>query len=281
VVGKLDYKIVGLAILFLLGWMGYSPLASRSTVEWSDNFDDEVLDGWTFFGYRDDGTGNWSVRVEEDHFSAEGGVLTVLDDDVNVARYNSTTSVGTWSFDMYIPDDDTGSIDVVFMSDGGRPGYDNPGGTGTVFSGNWVALEAYVEVGSFIFWYAEEGDASAFTYWDIEYHGWHYFNISRTSDGIFRLWHNGTLRALPVSNDVTSSDFLEVWCWNATGWAVDNIVVTDDPVTTITTPPPTTTTPPPTTNTTTTPPVDWLPIGIVGVSAVVIVVVLVIFLKRR
>ncbi|MHA2004770.1 MAG: rhodanese-like domain-containing protein [Candidatus Thorarchaeota archaeon] len=35
--GKLDYKIVGLAVLFLLCWMGYSPEVSTSAVVWSDD----------------------------------------------------------------------------------------------------------------------------------------------------------------------------------------------------------------------------------------------------
>ncbi|MHA2057877.1 MAG: hypothetical protein ACW979_09640 [Candidatus Thorarchaeota archaeon] len=43
---KLDYKIVGLAIIFLLCWMGYSPIACRSTVVWSDDFNEvTMMDG--------------------------------------------------------------------------------------------------------------------------------------------------------------------------------------------------------------------------------------------
>ena len=44
---RLDYKIVGLAILFLLCWMGCSPLACRGTQVWSDDFNDGNYDGWT------------------------------------------------------------------------------------------------------------------------------------------------------------------------------------------------------------------------------------------
>jgi hypothetical protein len=234
---------------------------TTAAVIWEDDFDD--LDGWTFFGYEDDGTGNWSVLVEgiEGNFSAEGGMLNVLDDGVRIAKHNSPANVGTWSFDMYIPETDSGCIDVVFMSDGGRPGFDNPGGSGAVFSGNWVALEAYVDADYFIFWYAEEGDVSVFTNWRIEHYGWHHFEISRTSDGYFTLWLNGTQKSLPATNDVTSSVYLELWCWNATGWAVDNIVVEAE-------------TPPP-------PPPDIVPYVIVGGVAAVVIVLAVVILRRR
>ena len=46
-VGKQDYRIVGFAILFLLCWMGFSPLACRSAMVWSDDFNDGDYDGWT------------------------------------------------------------------------------------------------------------------------------------------------------------------------------------------------------------------------------------------
>ncbi|MFX1416824.1 MAG: hypothetical protein ACFFC0_08425, partial [Promethearchaeota archaeon] len=44
---RLDYKVVGLAIVFLLCWMGFSPLACRGAVVWSDDFNDRDFEGWT------------------------------------------------------------------------------------------------------------------------------------------------------------------------------------------------------------------------------------------
>ena len=83
---------------------------------WSDDFHDPNLPGWTFFGHEND-----TSHVEiGGNFSAASGMLTVLDDDFNVARQNSSTNVGTWSFDMFVPDDDDGHgfIGVDFMSNG-------------------------------------------------------------------------------------------------------------------------------------------------------------------
>ena len=56
---NLDYKIVGLAILFLLCWMGYSPLACRGAVVWSDDFNDGNYDGWTICDNSTLNDGNW------------------------------------------------------------------------------------------------------------------------------------------------------------------------------------------------------------------------------
>lgn len=46
-VGKHDYKIVGLVILFLICWMGYYPQTCRGSVVWSDNFEDGDFVDWT------------------------------------------------------------------------------------------------------------------------------------------------------------------------------------------------------------------------------------------
>jgi hypothetical protein len=262
---KLMNLIAG-CIMFVLCISTFTTTSNAAEV-WSDDFE-TGLDGWTFKGYEDDGTGSF-IALTEGNFSDEGGNMTVLDSKVNVARHNSTTNVGTWSFDMYVPDD-IGAIDVVFMSDGGRPGFDNPGGSGTVFSGNWVAIEAFEDW--FGLWQAREGDTEILSFWEIEYYGWHHFDISRTSDSYFRVVQNGTQKASHVNDDVTSSEYLEVWFGNATGWAVDNIVVDD-------TPPPT---PTPTTTPTPTPsPLPWELIVMGGGVAAVVIVVAIVFLRRR
>ncbi|MHA2407868.1 MAG: hypothetical protein ACXACA_05815, partial [Candidatus Ranarchaeia archaeon] len=84
---------------------------------WSDDFE-TGLDGWTIFGLDDFDT----PEKIEGNFSAASGMLTVLDDDINFARHESTTNVGTWSFDMFVPDvvpgDGWGGINVEFMGNG-------------------------------------------------------------------------------------------------------------------------------------------------------------------
>ena len=59
--------------------------------------------------------------------------------------------------------------------------------------------------------------------------GWHHIEISRTSEGTFRVWLNGTLETEFAYNDVTVSTYLEFYCFCATGAAIDNLVVDDKP----------------------------------------------------
>ena len=255
--------LAGFAMLILC--ISVCTNTSNAAEVWSDNFDDENLDGWTIFAY----TNGTSLVTKAGNFSAAGGVMTVLDDDINVARYNSTTNVGTWSFDMYVPDDGEGSIDVMFMSNGTRPF--------PAYSSMTVAVEAWLDMDRFDLWELRgnlQGNLFAQYTPPGGLEGWHHFDVSRTSGGRFLLYLNGTLISDTVNNDVTSSTYLEVVCWNASGAAIDNIVVDDEPLL-----PPTTT--PSTTPTPTAIPLPWDLIAIVSGVAVVVIVLAIVCLKRR
>ena len=91
--------------------------------------------------------------------------------------------------------------------------------------------------------------------------GWHHIEVNRTSGGRLLVSLNGTLKADLGSNDVTSSTYLEVWGGNATGCAVDNLVVDDE--------------------TQSKERLPWELIVIGGGVAVVAIVLAVVFLRRR
>jgi hypothetical protein len=239
---------------------------SSAALVWEDNFDDENLDGWTITGYE-----SWSSLVTiTGNFSAEGGALTCLDDDINVARHDSTTNVGTWSFDMFVPDDGEGVIDVMFMSNGSRPYPDH-------FGSLFMSVEAWIDHGRFDFWMLRgTGNGVLFDQFvPAEFGGWHHFDVTRESNGQFNLFHNGTFKHQVLNNDVATSTYFEVWCGNASGAMIDNIVVDDEITITRTT---TTTddgpTPPPT-------PIPWDLIAIVGGVGVVVIMLAIVCLKRR
>jgi hypothetical protein len=236
---------------------------------WSEDFD-VPPDDWTIFGYIYDG---YPVPTEG-NFSYASGMLEALDDDVNIARHESNTSVGTWSFDMFVPDDDDGEggIYVEFMSNG----------SSFIEFGNasFVSVGAYLDEDKFVVWSII--GSSYQVYSDIHVdpmEGWHHIEVSRTSDGHFCVWFNGTPEAHFTNTAVTSSIYLHFLCNDATGAAIDNLVV-DDIVkqcslthTTTTT---TTTTP-----TTTPTPIDpGLIILIVGTGAGVVLIAIVV-LRRR
>jgi hypothetical protein len=198
----------------------------------------------------------------EGNFSTASGMLTALDDDINIARHNSTVNVGTWSFDLFVPDEYFRSIYVDFMSTGSKP---NPYPSMHVSIGAWFDGDRFVVMkNSSTTPYERLSDI----YVD-SLQGWHHIDVSRTSDGHFYVWFNGTLEDDFVNNDVTNSTYLEFFCDNATDAAIDNLVVSD---TNYTPSPPTT--PPPAS-------VPWELIAIGGGVAAVVIVLVIVFLRRR
>jgi len=232
---------------------------TNATIIWEEYFDDPNLPGWTIYAYE-----NASSQVTiEGNFSAASGMLTALDDDINIARHNSTANVGTWSFDMFVPDDDFTVIYLDFMSTGAIP---------NIYPSMFVSIGAWFEGGRFIV--TKLSPTSTYERLSDIYvdslQGWHHIDVSRTSDGHFYVYFNGTLEDDFVNNDVTSSTYLEFFCENATGAAIDNLVVRDDITTHTTTP----TTPPP-------PPLPLDLIVIVSGVAVVVIVLAIVLLRRR
>ncbi|MFW9806757.1 MAG: hypothetical protein ACFFFK_08520 [Candidatus Thorarchaeota archaeon] len=243
-------------VLFLSVFTG----TAEATVVWSDNFDDGNYDGWTILGYN-----STTLEPIAGNFSAASGMLTSLDDDVNIARYTSTMTVGTWSFDLFVPDDDNnvGSIDVMFTSNGTRPF--------PHYSSLTVSFEAWYDQNRFDLWELRGNNQGIlldhFVPAGIE--GWWNVIVTRSNVGHYKVYINGTLRMDVVNNDVTGSDYLEFFCWNVTGAAIDNIVVYDEiwPTTT-----PTTTAPPPDAR---------ILLMIVGVGVAVLVIIAIVCLRRK
>ncbi|MGY5865138.1 MAG: hypothetical protein RTV41_11100 [Candidatus Thorarchaeota archaeon] len=263
-----SYIIVGLtlSLLCLAQFTG----STSAAVDWEDNFDDGNYDGWTVLGYEN----TTSLATIPGNFSASSGTLTVLDDDINVARHNSTMSVGTWSFDMFVPDDGDGVIDLMFMSNGSRPYYFDPT---PIFASSFVSVEAWIDMSRFDIWGMAGVSGRLFDTWSPVLQGWHHIDVSRTSGGRILVYFNGTLRADFDNNVVSTSTYLEIWCLNATGAMIDNIVVDDTPL-----PIPSTTTT--TTNGGTTPPptsIPWDLVAIIGGMSVVVIVLVIVVLRRR
>ncbi|TFG30929.1 hypothetical protein EU528_07410 [Candidatus Thorarchaeota archaeon] len=227
---------------------------------WSDNFDDENLDGWTTFGFENITNG----LPIDGNFSAEGGQLTALDDDINFARHDSTTSVGTWSFDMFVPDKLSADVGMVFMSNGSRP---------LEYETLSITIHAYTGENHFTIWELRGDDMVVFESPYIPTTGvlgWHHIDITRTDVGRFQVFVNDTIVWDFVSNDVTSSTYLELAAFNAAGAMFDNIVVSDTiDVTTTTT----------TTTTTTAAPIP-LELIAIGAGVVILVLVIVYWIKK-
>jgi len=249
---RLIQLIAGLAMVVLC--ISSCATTSNAAVIWEDNFEGPP-EGWTFFGWSNLTT---SYEIIEGNFTTVDGILKANDDDINIARHSSTTSVGTWIFDLFIPEDedDYWAIYVDFMSNGSRPA--------RIFSsmvvsfGSWsggLGLITTEMVGY------ESDTRSLMAVDSIE--GWHHVEISRSSDNRFLVELNGTIAANYTSDAVTSSTYLEFFCNNATGAAIDNIVVTiPDEIT-----------PPP--------PFDPVLIVLIVGTGVGVVIIAIVILRRR
>jgi hypothetical protein len=236
---------------------------------WRDDFEGPLED-WTIFAY----PSHTDVVKIEGNFSTADGTLKVLDDDINTARHNSTVNIGTWSFDMFVPDDDEGFLRVEFMSNGAS--------LDILGNMSWVAVSAWLDEagrGFYVLYGFGSGRTVHQHITDIPLQGWHHIDVSRNSSGYFKVYFNETLKANFTNPSVTSSTYLQVVCDDVSGGAIDNLVVDDEP---IPDPEPTTpTTPTPTPSPTPTPidPVVFVLIGGIGVGVVIILAI--VLLRRR
>ncbi|MHA2027065.1 MAG: hypothetical protein ACW98U_14285 [Candidatus Thorarchaeota archaeon] len=156
--------IAGLA-MFVLCISVYTT-TSNAAVIWSEDFEIPGLDDWTIFAYE-----NSSTQVtKEGNFSDTGGVLTVLDDDINVARRDSTVNVGTWNFDIFVQDDGDGYFYVEFMSDGAVPfGVDDS---------TYVCIGPYMNEDKFAVWQQTGSIINSISSIYIDpLQGWHHIEV--------------------------------------------------------------------------------------------------------
>ena len=269
-VGKQDYRIVGFAILFLLCWMGFSPLACRGAVVWSDDFNDGDYDGWTICENLALGSKWPTGGFNGSQWLATNSYLQLDQEGQGVITYPSNVAYGTWSFDFKFNETQIGfgsDADVVIISDDGilTEGWPRP------YYEIYIrfVVSTFEEPRNFTLKLKKTRDGDKTTIdsvWPVPVAGWHHIDVTRNTTGWFSVYHNGSL--VMEGEGGTDIDTSELFWLQFEEWQmIDNIVVNDEVI-------------PITPPTTTPPPFDWLPIGI-GVSAVVIIVVLVIILKRR
>ena len=211
---NLDYKIVGLGILFLFCWMGFSPLASRGTGAWSDDFDDGDFVGWTIF----EGGSSWTATNE---------YLQIDQGSAGSISHPSTVAYGTWSFDYKVNEGSFDGFAVDFISNDV-----NEVGMG-LWNCYWLSFApSYtqeVEVWIRLHYYNySSGDIiidSAEDY--IPLAGWHHIKVTRTTAGLFSVYHNGSLIMQGEHTDMKTS---ELFILNGDHQEMfDNVVVDDAP----------------------------------------------------
>jgi hypothetical protein len=229
--------------------MGYSPLACRGAEVWSDDFDDGDFDGWTICE-------NW-LYDSGSNWSATNYYLQCTQSDSGIISHLSDTAYGTWICDFKV---DEAQVElgtyasIVFISS-------NLDGATDDLACYWISFsvgstsEGYIFAPSLEKYKDTDGATIANSETHLPVAGWHHIEVTRTTGGLFSVYHNGSLILQGTDTDIDTSELFSFW---TSRWSMfDNIVVDDAP------------------------PIDWLLIGVAGLSAVVIVAVLVIILKRR
>jgi hypothetical protein len=251
---------------------------------WSDNFNDGNYDGWTICDNAALAAQFPSAGFNESQWSAADNHLKLDQEDMGIITHPSNVANGTWSFDIKLNEtliDSTTEFQFAFIADDLILTTDDFDLTQR-YCINLNVLSAAETMALSL----RKRLSGEFTVIDtygtyVPVTGWHSINITRTEAGLMSVYLNDTHIMQVMDTDIDTCEL--VWLWFEDGTMIDNIVVNDEVLITHTTPTPTETTPTTTTTTPTTPPppFDWLPIAIIGASAVVIVAVLVFVLRRR
>jgi len=205
---------VKLGFLALLSICFFSNLRSvQAEVVWSDDFDDGDYDGW---------------EIQRGNWSAENGFLRVSKDG-DIYR-PSTTSVGTWSFDVYVTQVSGLHFSFLFMSDTpvSYVPVDLLNFNGYLLSiyvypdGRSSTLDLYSSTGS---WIVKRELLEVYDVgMDLSYR-WHHIDITRDDEGRICVYLNRKLVIDITDNSSNSSSFFQFL--SEKGPAIDNIVVKD------------------------------------------------------
>ena len=199
---------------------------------WYDTFDDKELDGWETelldWDLSDAFTG------EPAEFDISNGTLKAPGDTPGniwyLATYNSSTDIGTWSFDVNIvntPDehfyvflmtDDWAdypgkaySYDLIFITEAGDLEPDSQGGVVLFKRPGWRSK--WDTIGE---WSSTE-----------EITGWHHIDVTRDPDGVFDVYLDDEL-IIHVEDETPEFDVFSTLRFEASsGPEIDNVVVLD------------------------------------------------------
>jgi hypothetical protein len=240
--------------------MGYTPLASRGAVVWSDDFNDGNYDGWTICDNSTlyDGNYGWSGS----NWTAASGWLQAEsgfgEEGWAIISHPSNVAYGKWSFDFKTEQREAGLLgNVRFISENFHD-WDDYESEATQYLVQFT-ISVLATGSGIVIDLAKSVDGTGTTIDSSEsavpVAGWHHIEVTRTTTGLFSVYHNGSLVLQGVGTEIDTSEMF--WMWFSSGSMIDNIVVDDAP------------------------PIDPVVIVIVGAAAVVIIVVVVIFLKRR
>ncbi|MFW9849805.1 MAG: hypothetical protein ACFFF4_11735 [Candidatus Thorarchaeota archaeon] len=260
---RLIYLCAGFS-MFVLSLSLYTSTPSATLEgEWSDDFNDGNIDGWSVQGFS---TSTYPWQSRPGNITAEDKTMRVYSDAWSQAYRPSNVAYGSWAFDVQCVDTPNMRSYIAFVS--GSPVL-NPAYLHTMpFEyGIITAVGQYESYDSAFVLYQRPADSPYLVTlggYDVEeVSGWYHINITRYIDGTFAVYFNDTLGITVRDSNHTTSDLFTFYA--EAGYALDNIVVVPQELE------------PPTTSL----PLSWEIVVIGGSVAVVVMVVVIYFLRRR
>ncbi|MGD9395703.1 MAG: hypothetical protein PVJ05_04680 [Candidatus Thorarchaeota archaeon] len=214
--------IAGLAMFVLC--ISIFTTTTDATVIWEDDFDDGNYDGWTVCDNSTLHEGNygWSGST----WSAANYYLQ-LEDDWGIISHPSDVAYGRWSFDFKANGTQMGNI--AFISNNFYELNDTLGlyEYGQFYFINFD-VDTYPEHTFTITLNKRFDDDKTI----LDYHaqvpaaGWHHFDVTRNTTGCFTVYHNGSQIMQVVDTDIDTSEMF--WLWWSKWQTLDNVVVDDN-----------------------------------------------------
>ncbi|MFX0184821.1 MAG: hypothetical protein ACFE95_17195 [Candidatus Hodarchaeota archaeon] len=226
----MNTKILCTVVLFLISIMIFLPSkTSTAKVIWEENFE-SGLENWEVSGFN-----VTDFTPLPGNISDTNGILRITGDDTQetIAEHPSTQATGTWSFDLDVTPTKRNHFYVAFFGENSKNLSESiPFEYGvmpvTASFGMWDS--------EFVFYRRMKGSSSITSlgrYSPSQILGWHHFDITRTTEGVFNIFINGSHR-----NSFQDTIYMTTEVFRISGGpgpGIDNIVVQDDFVFTTTT----------------------------------------------
>jgi pectate lyase len=187
-----------LGAMMLLGSTLFTTNPCSAAVVWSDDFTDGDIAGWT---------------VELGSFSAIDNTLRATGTP-SALRHDTSTTQGTWSFDVDITQG-TAGIYITLFAD-------------VMVAG--ICDSCYTLFVSNYQWQCQRATSGSNTVLDTynpteNIVGWYHVDVTRDASGQFYFWINGTHRMDALDNIENTANYFGFW--GDEGDALDNIVISD------------------------------------------------------